>query len=336
VTAAATPTTQPLLCVERLTTRFAARRGAPGARPAVVHAAEDVSFEVGAGEIVGLIGESGSGKSTVGRTIARLETATSGQVRFRGENVLSFGRRDLARYRRQMQVIFQDPASSLNPRMRVGAILAEPLIVHQIGDRRDRRDRVVRLLEDVGLKADALRRYPHEFSGGQRQRIGIARALAVGPELIVADEPVSALDVSVQAQVINLLQELRQKLGLALLFISHDLPTVEFLCDRVVVMYLGRVMEIAPAEDFQTSPLHPYSRMLVDDAPRFGRALRRSTPDAGGETGSQASASPVPPIGCVFRTRCPHAISDCSQVTPTLEPVTPERHVACIRRELFS
>jgi oligopeptide/dipeptide ABC transporter ATP-binding protein len=322
----------PLLRVERLTTRFAVRRAGLGGKPAVVHAAEDVSFDVGAGEIVGLIGESGSGKSTVGRTIVQLETATSGQVRFRGENVLGFGRRELARYRRRVQLIFQDPASSLSPRMRVGAILAEPLIVHRIGDRRDRRERVVRLLEDVGLKADALNRYPHEFSGGQRQRVGIARALAVGPELIVADEPVSALDVSVQAQVINLLEALRRRAGLALLFISHDLPTVEFLCDRVVVMYLGRVMEIAPAADFQRSPLHPYSRRLVADAPKFGGTLRAGAGAVAGETPSPIS----PPSGCVFRTRCPDAIAACAETVPALEPVTPDRAVACIRRELLT
>ena len=334
----------PLLEVDGLSSRFRVRRGVFGSQSSTVHAAENVSFSVGAGEIVGLIGESGSGKSTVGRAIVRLEKAASGSVVFDGEDVLGFSGQALKRYRRKVQAVFQDPGASLNPTMRVKDVVAEPLLVHRIGDRHDRNDRVVRLLRQVGLGSDALGRYPHEFSGGQRQRIGMARALAVGPRLIVADEPVSALDVSVQAQVINLLQELRQKLGLALLFISHDLPTVEFLCDRVVVMYLGRVMEIAPAEDFQASPLHPYSRMLVDDAPRFGRALRRSTPDAGpdagpdtgGDTGAQASVSPLPPVGCVFRTRCPHAIPDCGRATPALEPVTPDRSVACIRTELFS
>jgi oligopeptide/dipeptide ABC transporter ATP-binding protein len=330
----------PLLRVDGLTSRFRVRRGLFGSQSLTVHASENVSFSVGAGEIVGLIGESGSGKSTVGRAIVRLEKAASGSVFFDGENALAFSGRPLKRYRRKVQVILQDPAASLDPMMRVRDLVAEPLRVHRIGDRHDRNDRVVRLLEQVGLGSDALRRFPHEFSGGQRQRIGMARALAVGPQLIVADEPVSALDVSVQAQVINLLQELRQALGLALLFISHDLPTVEFLCDRVVVMYLGRVMEIAPAEDFQTAPLHPYSRMLVDDAPKFGRGLRRSAPDTGRDTGGEtdmgASASPLPPVGCVFRTRCPHAIPDCGRATPALEPVTPDRSVACIRRELFS
>jgi oligopeptide/dipeptide ABC transporter ATP-binding protein len=323
---------EPLLRVERLTTRYPVRQGVFETAGRTVLGAEDVSFTVGRGEIVGLVGESGSGKSTVGRTIARLETATSGEVLFDGEDVLAFGPRALGRYRRRMQVIFQDPASSLDPTMRVGEIVAEPLVVHRIGDRRERRERVAQLLADVGLGPDAMRRYPREFSGGQRQRIGIARALAVGPDLIIADEPVSALDVSVQAQVINLLHTLRQRAGLALLFISHDLPTVEYLCDRVVVMYLGRVMEIAPAADFQRAPRHPYSRMLADDAPRFGGRLE---PRA--EVGAEASPGPVsPPGGCVFRTRCPHAIADCSLATPPLAPVAPDHLVACIRKDLYS
>ena len=324
----------PLLRVDGLTTRFLVRRGLFGSQSSTVYAAENVSFSVGAGEIVGLIGESGSGKSTVGRAIVRLSHPVSGSIFFEGQDVLAFSGAALKRYRRKVQAVFQDPGASLDPLMRVRDLVGEPLRVHRIGDRRDRSDRVAGLLRQVGLGPDTLARYPHEFSGGQRQRIGMARALAVAPRLIVADEPVSSLDVSVQAQVINLLQDLRQRLGLALLFISHDLPTVEFLCDRVVVMYLGRVMEIAPAEDFQTSPLHPYSKMLVEDAPRFGRALR-STPYAAGNADTPASTSPLTPIGCVFRTRCPYAISDCGQANPALEPVKPDRHVACIRRELF-
>jgi len=329
---AATAPPAPLLQVDGLTTRFQVRRGLFGSDTSTVYAVEDVSFSIGAGEIVGLIGESGSGKSTVGRVIARLERTVSGSILFKGEDVLAFGGAALRRYRRQVQVIFQDPAASLDPLMRVQDLVGEPLRVHRIGDRHDRRDRVVRLLESVGLGADALRRYPREFSGGQRQRIGLARALAVGPRLLVADEPVSALDVSVQAQVINLLQDLRRELGLALLLISHDLPTVEFLCDRVVVMYLGRVMEIAPAEDFQRAPLHPYSKMLVEDAPRFGGRLRRSVRNAVAD----APRSPLPPAGCVFRTRCRHAIPDCGRIAPLPESVSPGRFVACIRRDLFS
>ena len=318
---------EPLLRVEHLTTRYAVRGGVFGAPGGTVRGAEDVSFTVGRGEIVGLVGESGSGKSTVGRTIARLERATSGEVRFDGEDVLAFGPRALKRYRRRVQAVFQDPASSLDPTMRVGEIIAEPLVVHGIGDRRDRRERVTRLLAEVGLGPDAMRRYPRQFSGGQRQRIGIARALAVGPDLIIADEPVSALDVSVQAQVINLLHALRETAGLALLFISHDLPTVEYLCDRVVVMYLGRVMEIAPAADFQRAPLHPYSRMLARDAPRFGGRL-----EARAEVGADATLA----TGCVFRAQCPDAIPDCSRIPPALEAVRPDRLVACIRKDLVS
>jgi oligopeptide/dipeptide ABC transporter ATP-binding protein len=317
---------EPLLRVERLTTRYAARAGVFGVPGGSVRGAEDVSFTVGRGEIVGLVGESGSGKSTVGRTIARLETATSGEVLFDGEDVLAFGQRALKRYRRRVQAIFQDPASSLDPTMRVGEIIAEPLVVHGIGDRRDRRERVASLLAEVGLGPDAIRRYPRQFSGGQRQRIGIARALAVGPDLIIADEPVSALDVSVQAQVINVLHTLRETAGLALLFISHDLPTVEYLCDRVVVMYLGRVMEIAPAADFQRAPLHPYSRRLAQDAPRFGGRL---------EAHAEAGADAAPATGCVFRTRCPHAIAECGAAAPPLEPARPDHLVACIRKDLF-
>ncbi len=314
--------TAPLLEVEGLTTHYRIGRGA------VVRAAEDVSFTVGRGEIVGLIGESGSGKSTVGRTILRLETATSGSVRFDGQEILSLDRRELAPYRRRVQAVFQDPVSSLDPRMRVRDIVGEPLAVHRLGDRAEREARVVDLLGQVGLGAEALARYPHAFSGGQRQRIGIARALAAGPELIVADEPVSALDVSVQAQVINLLARLRQDLGLALLFISHDLATVAFLCDRVVVMYLGRVMEIAPAAAFHAAPLHPYSRRLMADAPRFGGKL--NPPVGDGPTRSPASA------GCVFRPRCSYAVDDCAHVTPTLTPAGSDRAVACIRPELFA
>jgi oligopeptide/dipeptide ABC transporter ATP-binding protein len=323
---------EPLLRVERLTTSYPARPGLFGTSGETVRGAEDVSFTVGRGEIVGLVGESGSGKSTVGRTIARLETATSGEVLFDGEDVLAFGPRALEGYRRRVQVIFQDPASSLDPLMRVGEIVAEPLVVHRIGDRRGRRERVAALLGEVGLGPDAMRRFPREFSGGQRQRIGIARALAVGPDLIIADEPVSALDVSVQAQIINLLHALRRKAGLALLFISHDLPTVEYLCDRVVVMYLGRVMEIAPAADFQRAPLHPYSRMLADDAPRFGGRLR-----PGAEVDADAAPGPVSaPSGCVFRSRCPHAIADCGLAVPALTAVTSDHFVACIRKDLYS
>jgi len=222
--------------------------------------------------------------------------------------------------------VFQDPATSLDPRMRVGESVTESLLAHGLAGRAERRDRAAALLIQVGLAADDARRYPHEFSGGQRQRVAIARALAVGPDLIVADEPVSALDVSVQAQVINLLLSLRDELGLALLFISHDLPTVEFLCDSVVVMYLGRVMERAPAGQFQHAPLHPYSQMLVRSAPRFGERLGAGVSADGGEMPSPLA----PPTGCVFRTRCPRATLECALAVPPLEQVAPGRWLACI------
>jgi len=329
MTSIATEIGRALLDVSGLTTRFHVGGGLFAGRPSVVHATEDVSFSLGRGRIVGVVGESGSGKSTVGRTILRLETATAGSVLFDGTDVLGLRDRQLFAYRRRVQAIFQDPGASLDPRMCVGDTLAEPLITHGIGGRSERDDRVADLARQVGLKTDALRRYPHEFSGGQRQRIGIARALAVGPELIVADEPVSALDVSVQAQIVNLLQALRDDLGLALLFISHDLPTVEFLCDSVVVMYLGRVMEIAPAADFQQAAAHPYSRMLIRNVPRFGGTLDDTATADGGETPSPLR----PPSGCVFRTRCPHAIPLCADTIPPLEITAPGRAVACIRKD---
>ena len=317
----------PLMRIEALTTRFQVRSGLFGARGRAVHAAQDVSFSIGAGEIVGLIGESGSGKTTVARAIVGLDAAATGAVVFDGKNALALRGQALKHYRREVQAIFQDPAASLDPLMRVKDLVAEPSRIHRIGDRPARDARVAELLQQVGLGPEALNRYPHQFSGGQRQRIGIARALATRPRLIVADEPVSALDVSVQAQILNLFQALRQDLGLALLFISHDLPTVEFLCDRVVVMYLGRVVETAPAELFQKSPLHPYSRRLVADAPRFGGQLRR-------DAGAEPSGSPSP-TGCVFQPRCAYAVAACSQATPALEPVSRGGAVACIRRELF-
>jgi oligopeptide/dipeptide ABC transporter ATP-binding protein len=317
----------PLLTLDALTTRFKIRGGF-GRPSGMVHAAENVSFQVGRREIVGLVGESGSGKSTVGRTILRLERASAGSVLFDGDEVLTLQGRALAGFRRRVAAVFQDPATSLDPRMRVGEIVTEPLLAHRLAGRAERRDRAAALLTQVGLSADDARRHPHAFSGGQRQRVAIARALAVGPDLIVADEPVSALDVSVQAQVINLLLRLRDELGLALLFISHDLPTVEFLCDSVVVMYLGRVMERAPAAQFQQAPLHPYSQMLVRSAPRFGERLEVGPSADGGETPSPLA----PPSGCVFRTRCPRATSECALAVPPLQQVEPGRWLACIHQ----
>ena len=258
--------TAPFLDVRRLVKHFVRRQGL-FARPAIVPAVDDVSFEVREGEMFGLVGESGSGKSTTGRCILRLTEPTSGEVIFRGENVLGFspGRMRLAR--RDMQIVFQDPFSSLNPRMRVGQIVEEPLVIHGLGTRADRRARAEELFELVGLERDHLQRYPHEFSGGQRQRIGIARALALNPALIVADEAVSALDVSIQAQVVKLLLDLQQRLKLTYLFIAHDLRLVEHICGRVAVMYLGKIVEIGDTASLFRQPTHPYTRALLSAIP---------------------------------------------------------------------
>jgi peptide/nickel transport system ATP-binding protein/oligopeptide transport system ATP-binding protein len=275
----------PLLEVRRLVKHFVRRQGLFRA-PSVVRAVDDVSFAIEEGEMFGLVGESGSGKSTTGRCILRLIEPTSGEVIFRGENVLGFSKSRLRLARRDMQIVFQDPYSSLNPRMRVGDIVEEPLVIHDLGAREQRRARVSELFELVGLEPDHLRRYPHEFSGGQRQRIGIARALALNPALIIADEAVSALDVSIQAQVVRLLLDLRERLKLTYLFIAHDLRLVEDICTRVAVMYLGRVVELGDTRALFERPAHPYTRALLSaipvldpDAPRHRIVLDPSTFD---------------------------------------------------------
>ena len=293
----------------------------------VVKAVDGVSFTVRRGEVVGLVGESGSGKTSLGRAVLRLVEPTSGSVAFEGRDVTSLDSKAMKDLRSQMQIIFQDPYASLNPRMSVGDILGEALLLHHIGTPRDRKQRVADLLEKVGLPAAAAARYPHEFSGGQRQRIGIARALAVNPKFIVADEPVSALDVSIQAQIINLLQDLRKEMGLSILFIGHDLSVIEFLCDRVVVLYLGRVMETASSADLYTRPRHPYTRALLDAAPVPDPTRRRDRVMLKGDIPSPIN----PPSGCVFRTRCPFAIEKCAQVVPPLESIGNDHSVACIR-----
>ena len=292
-----------------------------------VKAVTDVSFEIRSGEVVGLVGESGSGKTTVGRTILRLADATSGAVRFDGLDVMGLGPATLRQLRKRMQIIFQDPYASLNPREKVREVLTHPLKLHGIGTRADHQDRAVSLLEKVGMSPDHLDRYPHEFSGGQRQRIGIARALAVEPEFIVADEPVSALDVSIQAQVINLLGELKNDLDLTMLFIAHDLGVVEHICDRVIVMYLGRIMEIAPADTLYSRPNHPYTQALLSAVPIPEPGKRKSRIVLKGDI-----PSPIdPPSGCVFRTRCQMATSECAKVVPPLRTIGPDHLSACIR-----
>ncbi len=287
----------------------------PHASGLPVRAVDGVSFSVRRGETLGLVGESGSGKSTIGRTVLRLLEPTEGSIRYKGDEIGKLRTSALMPLRRQMQMIFQDPYASLNPRMRIGQVLAEGLDTHGLARGKDaRRARVAELLGMVGLAPEHAERYPHEFSGGQRQRIGVARALSVEPDFIVADEPLSALDVSVQAQVVNLLSDLRERLSLTMLFISHDLDVVEFMCDRVVVLYLGRVMEVADTHDLFARPQHPYTQALLAASPQADPECPSQPIVLSGDIPSPLS----PPSGCVFRTRCPHAMPVCAERTPEL------------------
>ncbi|WP_106796822.1 oligopeptide/dipeptide ABC transporter ATP-binding protein [Rhizobium sp. H4] len=314
---------EPLLSVRDLGKDYTSR----GARLTILRA---ISFDIGRGEVVGLVGESGSGKTTIGRSVLRLIEPSAGSVRFDGTELTSLSSSAMRRLRPRMQYIFQDPFASLSPRMTIGEILTEGLKIQGLGTAKERLERARAALEQVDLPPDAVNRYAHEFSGGQRQRIGIARALTLAPQFIVADEPVSALDVSIQAQVINLLRDLQQRLGLTMLFISHDLAVVEYICDRVIVLYLGRIMEIAPTAALYARPLHPYTRALLSaipspdpDAPRDRQILKGDIP------------SPAdPPSGCVFRTRCPNTLPACGETVPELREMTPGHFKACIRDDL--
>ena len=310
----------PFLRLRGLSKTFPTARG-------TVHAVSDVSLDIPRGSITGLVGESGSGKTTLGRTLLRLVEPTAGQTMLDGTDINRLDARAMRGMRRRMQLIFQDPVSSLNPRLKVGQIVAEGLIAHGIGTEAERRAKVADLLSEVGLAPDAANRYPHEFSGGQRQRIGIARALALNPEFIVADECVSALDVSIQAQVLNLLMELRERRGLTMLFIAHDLSVVEYLCDQIAVMYLGRIVEVGPARQVYHSPRHPYTRALLSAIPQPDPRHRKAREILPGDI-----PSPLAPLsGCVFRTRCRLAVPDCADAFPAPVPVGEGHVVHCLK-----
>ncbi len=314
-----------LLRVDGLVKHFPIRGGVLNRVVGQVKAVDGVSFSIPRGEIMGLVGESGSGKTTVGRLVLRLEDATAGRVAFDDTDIFDLGHEAMRRFRKRMQIVFQDPYASLNPRERVGAMLGHALALHAIGMPADRVARSAALLEQVGLSAYYLDRFPHEFSGGQRQRLVIARALAVQPEFIVADEPVSALDVSIQAQVINLLADLKDRLGLTMLFIAHDLAVVEHISDRVAVMYLGKLVEVAPAAALYSQPTHPYTQALLSAVPVATPGPRPPRVLLKGDM-----PSPIdPPSGCVFRTRCPRAEAICAERAPTLNRVGPEHFSAC-------
>ena len=321
---------EPLLEVRALSVHFQRSRKLFGRRAEPIKAVDEVSFSMAPHEILGLVGESGSGKSTLARAILRLTEPTAGSVRVEGTELLGLGTRALRDVRKRMQVIFQDPYASLNPRMTAGQNINEGLQLLGEGSRGARGTAVAELLRQVGLPADAAGRYPHEFSGGQRQRIGIARALAVQPTLIIADEPVSALDVSIQAQILNLLLDQQEQRGLALLFIGHDLSVIRHFCDRVLVLYLGRIVEIGTTETVFTNPQHPYTRALLDAAPATHPKRRAAVDGALRELGGAPPGSP----GCAFRTRCPYVLPACHAIIPPLRNAGQDHVAACIRTDL--
>jgi oligopeptide/dipeptide ABC transporter ATP-binding protein len=318
-----------LLQVRHLKKYFPVRGGMWGRTQASVKAVDDVSFELFPGETLGLVGESGCGKSTLGRALLRLQQPTSGEVLFEGKDILRLNKTELKAQRREMQMIFQDPFASLSPRRTIGQTLREPLDVHGIGTPAERERKVAELMDIVGLRSNILDRYPHEFSGGQRQRIGIARALTLNPKLIVADEPVSALDVSVQSQVLNLIKDLQRDFGIAFLFISHDLAVVQHVCDKVAVMYLGKIVEFGSAEDIYNKPRHPYTQALLSAVPVPDPQTRSRRIILTGDVPSPLN----PPTGCAFHPRCPKAVAECAVREPVPEPVGALHTASCWRVE---
>lgn len=320
-------TNEVILEVDNLVKHFPVSDGFLSRQKRKVHAVDGISFKLHRGETLGMVGESGCGKSTAGRTIIRLYDATSGEVRYNGRNIYDLNKKEMLEVRRDIQMIFQDPYASLNPRMTVGDIIGEALDIHKLATGQQRTDRIYELLEIVGLNPEHANRFPHEFSGGQRQRIGIARSLAVNPKVIICDEPISALDVSIQAQIVNMLEELQEKLGLTYLFIAHDLSMVKHISHRIAVMYLGKMVELTTSAELYENPLHPYTQALLSAIP---------IPDPDIETTRKrimlegSVPSPIdPPSGCHFRTRCRHAMSICSEVEPELVEVEPGHLAAC-------
>ncbi len=318
-----------LLEILHLKAYFSVKRKSMKEEKKVVKAVDDISIEIFRGETLGIVGESGSGKSTFGRTILKLVEPTDGEILYKGQPIQHFKGRHLQKYRNQMQMIFQDPFASLNPRMRIGAIIEEPMALQLTLSKEQRKKRVSELLQKVGLPEDAMHKFPHEFSGGQRQRIGIARALAINPEFIIADEPVSALDVSIQSQVLNLMMDLQDEFHLTYLFISHDLSVVKHISDRVAVLYLGRVVEIGTKRELYANPLHPYTKALLSAIPTVNFDEPKQLVPLQGELPSPMN----PPIGCVFHTRCPYVMEKCRLERPTLQQINAQQQVACFLHE---